>query len=336
MNLAYAYGQPVATGALRQSPEDFVVEEELGFDPEGEGDHIWLWIEKRGLNTEQLAKRLAQIAKARLGDISYAGLKDRHAVTRQWLTLHLPKADVAEFRNLRENEWRVIEATRGRRKLRRGSLRGNRFIITIRDVQGDREAIEERLKLVASRGVPNYFGEQRFGHDNLANAEAMVRGEQRVSDRHLRGIYFSTLRSAIFNAVLDRRVRENIWDQAVPGEALNLNGSRSFFIADDIDDTIRARLEAHDIHPTGPLWGKTELPTRVEALAFEQSVVADCPSLWTQGCETAGMEQERRPLRLCPQALSWQWHENGLQLGFGLPAGAYATAVVREVVVTPP
>ncbi|MBI3771187.1 MAG: tRNA pseudouridine(13) synthase TruD [Gammaproteobacteria bacterium] len=332
MNLAYAYGQPIATGVMRQSPEDFIVEEELGFEPEGEGEHIWLWIEKSGLNTEQLAKRLAQVAKVRINDVSYAGLKDRHAITRQWFTLHLKNVDPEECKQWTENGWRVLNATRGRRKLRRGGLRGNRFIITLRDVQGDRDAIEERLRLVATRGVPNYFGEQRFGHDNLANAEAMVRGEQRVPDRHLRGIYLSTLRSAIFNTVLDRRVREGTWEQALPGDALNLNGSRSFFIADEIDETIQRRLAEHDIHPTGSLWGKGELPTRGQALVLEQEIIASCPPLWTQGCEEAGMDQERRPLRLCPQGLLWQWDENSLQLSFSLPAGAYATTVVGEVV----
>lgn len=332
MNLAYAYGQPIATGVMRQSPEDFIVEEELGFEPEGEGEHIWLWIEKSGLNTEQLAKRLAQVAKVRVNDVSYAGLKDRHAITRQWFTLHLKNIDPEVCKQWAENGWRVLNATRGRRKLRRGGLRGNRFIITVRDVHGERDAIEERLRLVATRGVPNYFGEQRFGHDNLANAEAMVRGEQRVPDRHLRGIYLSTLRSAIFNTVLDRRVRDNTWEHALPGEALNLNGSRSFFIADEIDETIQRRLAEHDIHPTGPLWGKGELPTRGQVLAFEQEIIATCPPIWIQGCEEAGMDQERRPLRLCPKGLTWHWDGNNLQLGFSLPAGAYATTVAGEVI----
>lgn len=334
MNLAYAYGHPVASGVLRQSPEDFIVEEELGFEPEGEGEHIWLWIEKSGLNTEQLSKRLAQVAKVRVNDVSYAGLKDRHAITRQWFTLHLKNTDPEECKQWAENGWRVLSATRGRRKLRRGGLRGNRFIITVRDLQGEHDAIEERLKLIATRGVPNYFGEQRFGHDNLANAEAMVRGEQRVPDRHLRGIYLSTLRSAIFNTVLDRRVRDNTWEKALAGEALNLNGSRSFFVADDIDDVIQRRLAEHDIHPTGPLWGKGELATRGQVLALEQEVIANCPPIWIQGCEEAGMDQERRPLRLCPKDLVWHWQDNSLQLNFSLPAGAYATTVVGEVVQT--
>lgn len=332
MNLAYAYGQPIATGVMRQSPEDFIVEEELGFEPEGEGEHIWLWIEKSGLNTEQLAKRLAQVAKVRVNDVSYAGLKDRHAITRQWFTLHLKNVDPESCKQWAENGWRVLNATRGRRKLRRGGLRGNRFIITGRDVQGERDAIEERLRVIANRGVPNYFGEQRFGHDNLANAEAMVRGEQRVPDRHLRGIYLSTLRSAIFNTVLDRRVLDNTWEQALPGEALNLNGSRSFFIADEIDEVIQRRLAEHDIHPTGPLWGKGELPTRSQALALEQEIIVNCPPIWTQGCVEAGMDQERRPLRLCPKGLTWQWEGDSLQFSFSLPAGAYATTVVGEVV----
>jgi tRNA pseudouridine13 synthase len=160
----------------------------------------------------------------------------------------------------------------------------------------------------------------------------MARGELRVTDRHLRGIYLSSLRSALFNAVLARRVRDNTWDQALPGEALNLDGSRSFFIADRIDETIIGRLAQGDIHPTGPLWGKGEPPSRGEVSALERSVIAACPAIWKQGCVAAGMEQERRPLRLIALRLIWQWSgDSVLRLEFSLPAGAYATAVIREI-----
>jgi len=331
-DLPYAYGTPSATAVLRRTPEDFQVEEELGFEPEGEGEHLWLWIEKRGINTDQVARRLGKIAGVRQGDVSYAGLKDRHAVTRQWFSVHLPKGDVAFAAHWGDAEWRVLRAAKARRKIRRGSLHGNRFIIALRDVQGDRRDIEARLDRIAARGVPNYFGEQRFGRDNLQRAEAMARGELRVADRHLRGIYLSSLRSALFNAVLARRVRDDTWDRALPGEALNLDGSRSFFVADHVDESIVARLAQGDIHPTGPLWGKGEPPSHGEALALEQFVIAECPAIWKQGCAAAGMEQERRPLRLMARRLIWQWHVDGvLSLEFSLPAGCYATALIREI-----
>lgn len=332
IELPYAYAPPSATGRLRQTPEDFQVEEDLGFEPEGEGEHLWLWLEKRGMNTDQVARQLAKIAGVRPVDVGYAGLKDRHAVTRQWLSIHLPKGDAEQAAQWHDAQWRVVRAAKARRKIRRGSLQGNRFLIALREVQGDISDVEERLSRIARRGVPNYFGEQRFGRDNIERAEAMVRGELRVADRHLRGIYLSSLRAALFNAVLARRVRDDTWDRALGGEALNLDGSRSFFVADIVDDVIRHRLAMGDIHPTGPLWGRGEPPSHGEASALELAVAAACPELWRRACTGAGMEQERRLLRLAVRHLQWRWRGDGLlQLEFSLPAGAYATAVIREI-----
>lgn len=334
MHLPFAYGTPPATGLLRQTPEDFQVEEDLGFEPEGDGEHLWLWIEKRGINSDDLARQLARLSGVRRGDVGYAGLKDRHAVTRQWFSIQLPKVELAVAVQWQESGWRVLRAAKARRKIRRGSLHGNRFIITLRAIQGDMPALEARLAQIAARGVPNYFGAQRFGRDNIARAEAMARGELRVPERHLRGIYLSSLRSALFNAVLARRVHDETWDRALPGEALNLNGSRSFFVVDDIDDTIIKRLAQGDIHPTGPLWGRGDPPSRGAALALESSVMEDCPEIWRKSCVDANMEQERRQLRLSARQWAWQWtDDNSLRLEFSLPAGAYATVVVREIVM---
>jgi tRNA pseudouridine13 synthase len=330
--LPYAYGSPPASGLLRRSPDDFEVEEDLGFEPEGEGEHLWLWLEKRGMNTDQVARHLARIAGVRRGDVGYAGLKDRNAVTRQWFSVHLPKADMEQAAQWHDAQWRILCVAKARRKIRRGSLRGNRFIIKLREMNGDKRAVEARLQWIAGRGVPNYFGEQRFGDDNIARAEAMARGKLSVKDRHLRGIYLSSLRSALFNAVLARRVRDATWDRALNGEALNLNGSRSFFVADTVDDAIFRRLATGDIHPTGPLWGRGEPPSRGEASGLEKAIVDACPQSWKQACIDAAMEQERRQLRLIVQGLRWQWRGDGvLQLEFALPAGAYATAVIREI-----
>ena len=333
-SLPHAYGLPAATASLRRSPEDFQVEEDLGFEPEGEGEHLWLWVEKRGANTDQVARQLARIAGVRQRDVSYAGLKDRHAVTRQWLSIHQPRGDVEQAARWHDAQWRVLRAAKARRKIRRGGLGGNRFLITLRAMKGDSADLEARLGRIAQHGVPNYFGEQRFGHDNIARAEAMARGELRVADRHLRGVYLSSLRSALFNAVLARRVQDSSWDRALEGEALNLDGSRSFFIADIIDEVILHRLATGDVHPTGPLWGRGEPPSHGEALARELAAIAPCPELWRQACIEAGMEQERRSLRLAVTDLGWQWDgDQVLQLEFKLRAGAYATAVIREVAI---
>ena len=311
------------------------MEETLGFEPEGEGEHLWLWVEKRSMNTDQLARQLASIAGVRRGDVAYAGLKDRNAVTRQWFSIRLPQVELEQAAQWQDPRWKVLRAVRGRRKIRRGGSRGNRFVIILRELRGNSQRVEAHLREVARRGVPNYFGEQRFGHDNLARAEAMVGGELRVADRHLRGIYLSSLRSALFNAVLEQRVRDNIWDRALDGEALNLDGSRSYFVADNIDDGLEQRLAVGDIHPTGPLWGRGDPPSRGAALSLELAVVALCPEMWSRACIDAGMEQERRPLRLPVRQLHWQWQGDGLlQLEFSLPAGAYATSVIREIADT--
>jgi len=332
IDLPFAYGVPPATGRLRAAPEDFQVEEDLGFEPEGEGEHLWLWVEKCGINTDQVARSLARLAQVRPRDVSFAGLKDRHALTRQWFSIHLPKGDLGADA-YQDRQWRTLRMARARRKIRRGSLRGNRFIISLRDVCGNRQHVEESLAYVAAGGVPNYFGEQRFGHDNLAQAEAMARGELSVPDRHLRGIFLSSMRSALFNAVLARRVADRTWDQGLPGEAFNLDGSRSYFVADAIDEVLLGRLARGDVHPTGPLWGRGESPCHSDALAVEQAVVFSCPEIWRAACDAAKMEQERRPLRLMPKQLTWQWCENDvLQLSFGLSAGSYATVVIREVI----
>jgi tRNA pseudouridine13 synthase len=333
IDLPYAFGSPPADGLLRQTPEDFQVDEDLGFAPEGEGEHLWVWLEKRGMNTDQVARQLARLAGVKLSGVSYAGLKDRHAVTRQWFSIHLPKFAGDPIREWRDAHWRVVKAVKARRKIRRGSLRGNHFIITLREARGDKQAIEMRLKQIAQNGVPNYFGEQRFGHNNIAQAEAMARGELQVTDRHLRGIFLSSLRSALFNVVLARRVDDHSWNQALPGEAINLDGSRSFFVVEHIDASIVNRLAQGDAHPTGPLWGLGELPSHGAALMLERSIVDKCPEIWLQSCIAAGMEQERRPLRLIARHLTWAWPGGGaLTLAFSLTAGAYATAVLREIV----
>ncbi|HEX22617.1 MAG TPA: tRNA pseudouridine(13) synthase TruD, partial [Chromatiales bacterium] len=210
------------------------------------------------------------------------------------------------------------------------------FTLVLREVQGDRAALEQRLATVVEHGVPNYFGEQRFGREgsNLAAAEAMF-GGRRVKDRHRRGLYLSAARSLLFNEVLAARVRDASWGRALLGEALQLAGSRSFFVAEDIDDEITARLASGDVLPSGPLWGRGELPSVAAARAVEEAVLAPHRD-FREGLEKAGLKQERRALRLPVADLRWQWLDGGqdLQLTFSLPAGCYATAVLRELVIS--
>lgn len=327
-----AHGAAVVSACIRATPEDFIVEELDGFEASGSGEHLLLTVEKRGMNTAFAAKRIAQwVGIAEMG-VSYAGLKDRHAVTRQRFSVHLPKKIAPDIATLESADLRVLKHEWHAKKLPRGALAGNRFELLLRDVQGEREAIEARLRAIAARGVPNYFGEQRFGRDgdNVANALAMFSG-RRVR-REQRTIFLSAARSELFNQVLAKRVADGSWDQPLDGEVWMLDGSRSVFGPEPWNETLAQRLAAFDIHPSGPLWGAGELRTTDAARALEETALADAQALALRaGLEAAGLKQERRALRLRPDAVEWEWHPDGLHLRFALPAGSYATVVLQEL-----
>lgn len=331
--LARAHGGPVLRACIRSQPEDFIVEELDAFAPSGSGEHLLLRVEKRGMNTAYAAGRIAAWAGVPDVAIGYAGLKDRHAVTRQRFTVHLPKKVAPALESLDGPGLRVLEAHWHARKLPRGALAGNRFVLALRDVQGDRGAIDERLQAIARCGVPNYYGEQRFGRDagNVEAALAMFAG--RRVDRAKRSILLSAARSALFNQVLSRRVADGTWNAALPGEVWILDGSRSVFGPEPFDDVLGARLAAFDIHPSAPLWGRGELRTREAAQELENAVLegGHAPAL-RRGLEAAGLRQERRATRLPVRALEWTWPGDGtLVLCFELDAGSYATSVLDEL-----
>ena len=336
MNYSYALGAPLASATLRTTPEDFEVHEVLGFEPDGIGDHVLLHLQKRNTNTEWLARQLAKFAGVKQVDVGYGGLKDRNAVTSQWFSVNLSGKSEPDWTQLESADTRVLRVARNRRKLKRGTHHGNQFVITLRDVNGDPCELETRLDTMREHGVPNYFGEQRFGIDanNIEQAHAIFTGEIQVTDRHRRGLYLSAARSLLFNAVLSRRVAEGSWATALCGDALMLAGTHSFFVADIIDATLVHRLSSGDVHPTGPLWGRGETATRLDARSCEDKVLAQY-AVYRVGLEQAGLDQERRALRLLIQQLSWQFGpDRSLRLEFMLPSGAYATTVLRELVAT--
>jgi tRNA pseudouridine13 synthase len=329
--LPYAYGTPPLTAQLRATPEDFRVEEILGYEADGEGEHALLWVEKRGATTDWVARELARYAGVPPLAVGYAGLKDRHAVTRQSFSVQLAGKPDPDWSAFPHAEVKVLAAVRHKRKLKRGALRGNRFVLVLRQVQGERAAAEQVLQQIAQRGVPNYFGEQRFGREggNVAQARAMFAG--RRTDRDKRAFLLSAARSHIFNAVLAARVERGVWDTPLDGEIWALAGTRSWFGPEPFDATLAERLAKGDIHPSGPLWGQGDTPARGEAGALEQEIAAANDDL-AQGLAAARMDQERRALRLLPQQLSWRWlADDALELAFELPAGAYATVIAREL-----
>lgn len=334
--LPFACGTPPLRARLRSTPEDFQVEEILGYDADGHGEHALLWVEKRDTNTDWVARELARFAGVAPVAVGYAGLKDRHAVTRQTFSVQLAGRPDPDWTAFPHPEVRVLAATRHGRKLKRGALRGNRFVLVLREVQGDHAGAEAVLAQIARRGVPNYFGEQRFGREggNLVQARAMFAG--RRVERSKRGFLLSAARSQIFNAVLARRVEAGCWDTPLDGEIWSLAGSRSWFGPEPYTDELAHRLAAGDIHPSGPLWGQGEPPATGEAGALEREVATAHADL-AEGVAAARMDQERRPLRLLPKSLHWRWlADDALELSFELPAGAYATVVVRELASSPP
>ncbi|MDD1621915.1 MAG: tRNA pseudouridine(13) synthase TruD [Methylococcaceae bacterium] len=332
----YAYGGPSAPGVMKAEPDDFIVEEFLSFVPEGSGEHVFLHIEKVGENTEYVARLLARHAGVRQRDVSYAGMKDRHGRTRQWFSVWLPGKEDPDWSGVESETLKILETLRHARKLKRGVLAGNRFTLVIRNWQGDHDIAERQLQQIKDHGFPNYFGEQRFGHQgrNLENALVMFRGKRVKPEQ--RSIYLSAARSYLFNLILAERVTSQTWNTALPGDVFKLDQTNSHFHAELIDQALVERLETGDIHPTGSLWGKGDSGVTGEALALEEQIIAEHREL-ADGLLKADLEADRRALRVMPENLAWVFEADGvLCLSFGLPAGSYATALLREIVDTDP
>ena len=311
-----AYPASGASATLKLLNQDFIVTELPLQLPSGEGEHIWLDVEKNGANTAFVAQQLAEAAGVQERDVGYAGLKDRYAVTRQWFSIYLPKGETPDLTQLAHPEFKVLSQTRHVKKLRPGDLQGNRFHIVLRDVTGDPDAmkaIEANLRAIASQGVPNYFGAQRFGFEggNVEQGRAMLAREIRVRNPKKKGIYLSAVRSFVFNEVLALRIQQGLWGKTLPGDVMDEAGL-----------------------PTGPLWGRGRVSTTGEAQALENGV-AERHATLCDGMEHAGLDQERRALVARPMDLSWEWPQaHQLVLTFALPAGNYATSVLNEVLLT--
>jgi len=332
--LPCAWGGPLGSGRIRVVPEDFQVLEIPSVSAAGDGEHSWLRVRKRDSNTQWVARELARHAQVPLSAVSYAGLKDRHAVTEQWFSVHLPGRPDPDWQALDNDAFQVTQALRHTRKLKTGTLRGNRFAVRIRGLNAAPEQLQSRVQQLATHGFPNYFGSQRFGHDggNLAAAAQMLFGRTRRLPRHQRSLYLSALRSALFNRVLAARVADGSWNTALPGEALQLEGKSACFVADAVDAALRQRLQALEIHATGPLCGAGDALTRGVAAQYEQQALQPCEH-WIEALRRLRVSAARRALRVVPGDLSCDSDADGNPLlTFFLPAGAYATSLLREVV----
>lgn len=325
-----------ATGRIRVQPEDFQVTEINVIDFSGEGEHLWLYVEKTGSNTDWVAKRLAECCGVPARQVGYAGLKDRHAVTRQWFSVQLPQIDdVQQIQSNLPDEVTILQSDRHNKKLRTGGLKSNQFKIIIRDIQGDKQQIEENIARIKVQGVPNYFGEQRFGHDmgNVNKAEDWFAGKFRPNNRKLKSLLISTARSWVFNHILAERIRIDCWLRPVPGDIFQLDGSHSWFADEEQADAdkILQRLNEQDIHITAALWGEDEVQSRADTAVLEQRIAEQFPGLLA-GMGKHRVKQDRRSIRVRVKQSAFEWKGDALTLEFELSAGCYATSVLRELI----
>lgn len=348
-NLLYAHaGQdgPQGKAKFKTRASDFIVREVLSFEPEGEGTHAFLYIEKTNTNTEWLARQLARFVGVEAKEIGYAGLKDRNAVTSQWFSVNLEIIEEPDWNDFQLDGVKILSKTLHRKKLKRGAIKHNEFEIVLRDVQQTTdEALQNTITKIQSSGVPNYFAQQRFGHDynNLTRGARWFKGEQKIKKRADKSMVLSAARSMVFNHMLSQRIQAVNWNELMEGEVMMLSGTHSIFPVPEIDNEIKKRFHQCDIHPTIALWGRGKLNSEKQLLALETDV-ANTLSKWCEGLERQGLKQERRSARLFPEnlliefeddsleAIDSECHTKNITLTFSLPTGTYATAVLREII----
>ena len=331
MDLAYLQKTPPKqTALLKAECADFVVKEQLGYDMSGDGEFVAVKVRKTDCNTLFVGEQLAKFAGISARNMSYAGLKDRKAVTEQWFSLQMPGQPTPDFSQFSLEGVEILEVTRHQRKIRIGSLQGNHFEILLRNAE-ETDELKERLDFLAKNGFPNYFTEQRFGRDgnNLTQALRWANGEIKVKDRNKRSFYLSAARSEIFNLIVSKRMELNLAQQILVGDVLQLNGSHSWFVVDESEDLaqLQQRLAQQDVLLTAPLIGEEEK----SAVDFEHEIFAQHQALFAL-MRQERMKAARRPILMQPQQFQWKFEPNGLRLQFDLPAGSYATALIRELV----
>ncbi|MBM4343689.1 MAG: tRNA pseudouridine(13) synthase TruD [Deltaproteobacteria bacterium] len=334
-------------GTMRMEIDDFEVEELPAYLPSGQGDHLFLWIEKRDMAAETLRKVIARSLGVSPGDIGMAGLKDRRAITRQWVSV--PRKAESALARLDDRRITVLDAVAHKNKLRTGHLRGNRFRVRLRGTQADAEAlVGAKVARIADRGVPNFYGSQRMGHGGatLAAGWALAHGAQGfvrvrlpdgtdhgldLGDRALRRLAASALQAEVFNRTLAARMAAGTFDRLIDGDICEKTDSGGQFTT-DAPDRDQARLDAGAIAVTGPMWGPRMALAQRGAGDLEASVLSGC-GLCLDDFAALGhlAEGTRRPLSVRVGDLQFYRDDLGLVLTFDLPAGAYATGVVGEI-----
>lgn len=332
-SLAYLCGKPTAKAKIKAKPEHFKVVEDLGYRFSGDGEHVMVRIRKTGENTSFVANELAKACGVKSKDVSWAGLKDRHAVTEQWLSVHMPQG---KFPNLsmflaQYPSIEVLEMQRHNKKLRPGDLRGNRFEVVLSEVT-DMDDVLRRLAVVAEQGVPNYFGNQRFGREgnNVTEARRWGRDNVRSRNQNQRSLYLSSARSWIFNHIVSARIEAACFYRFIDGDVA-LVGKEQVLVAADQLAEWSAKLQQGEAVISAALAGDNALPTQNEALALEQPQLDAEPDLMAL-IRGNRMRHDRRAVSLMPQDLSWDVDGDQITLRFALDAGSFATSIVRELI----
>lgn len=331
MKLNYLLGTPQQTGRLKAEFADFIVREELGYPLAGEGEFVAVKVRKTNANTLFVGEQLAKFVGFSVKNMSYAGLKDRHAVTEQWFCLHLAGKETPDFSAFECEGVEILEVTRHNRKIRTGALEGNHFELLLRDVV-ETDELKQRLNQLQEIGFPNYFTEQRFGRDghNLTQAQRWASGEISVKDRKKRSFYLSAARSEVFNLVVSQRIADQQMQTVLLGDYLQLAGSNSFFEvkAEDLMQS-QQRLDESDVLLTAPLIGENSL--QQNGNECEEAIVAQHENLINL-MKKERMNAARRAMLCKLQDLRWQFEPEGLRLTFFLNSGSYATGLVRELI----
>jgi tRNA pseudouridine13 synthase len=343
-SLAYANCDLLLTASIKTKYSDFIVTEELGFDLDGQGEHVCLQIQKRNVSTAEIAELLATVCNVPRSSVGFCGMKDRVGDCTQWFSIKTSEVPCDSFRSIENDSIKIVDLKRNRKKLKIGSHRWNHFSLLLRECEGSFADFETRLRQIKAQGAPNYFGPQRFGYA-MGNVwkprEFFLEPQQKVKKplkRRKRSVLYSAGRGYLFNQTLSHRVDSGSWTSYLRGDVLSLNStSRYFSVSADQewDSLLQKRLETSDIHITGCLPGisnaKEKYTPYGEAADIENKIAKEVPWL-IDGLRRHGLVAGRRSLRLYPINMVWTWvNDSTLDLRFTLPRGAYATVLLREL-----
>ncbi len=329
--LPTAYNAELVKGDIRTSNSDFRVKEVLAFEPSGEGEHLFLQLEKNGCNTDWVIKQVQKTFGLSSREVGYAGKKDRNSISEQWFSLHLPGKEVQPSL-IESPSITVKNAVRHNKKLRVGSIKENQFEIVVRNLSSklDQKALEQ----IVLRGFPNYFGTQRFGKEfgNLEKANQLLVEGKKIKNRNLKGLVLSSARSYLFNLQLAKRIEADNWTKVIPGDCINLDNSQSYYHLDKPTNEEQLRIDQADTHICGWLAGKQPSEATTEALAFELEAIKGFQP-WLLGLNRFNLDSQRRSYRAFAKNLKVTEQGNTASLSFSLGRGCFATSLLKELVM---